>query len=185
VTSTVSAPEESYVLLGTITRPHGIRGELKVRSYTERPENLGRYRHLYLSAGEERPKTAVTNEQSRVCGSSVIVRLKECTDRHRAEELVGMHIWVSVNDLPPAAEGEFYLHTLKGKRALTKEGQDLGHVAALMTGPTQDLLVIRNGSEEILVPAVRTFITTISGTEVVLDLPPGLVELNRGSGKQG
>jgi 16S rRNA processing protein RimM len=184
VTPTGSRTVEPFVLLGTITRPHGIRGELKVRPFTEKPENLGHYRCLYLAADDVAPKVAFTNEQTRVSGNSVIVRLKECADRNRAEELAGMLIWVPASNLPPVSEGEFYLHTLEGKRATTLDGQDLGRVVALITGGSQNILVIRNDGEEVLVPVVRTFIVSIGEGEVVLDLPPGLLKLNQGSGKR-
>lgn len=167
------------MLLGTVTRPHGIRGELKVRPYTEKPENLARYPRLYLSADGGKTKAAYTNVYARAHGNAVILRLKECTDRDQAEKLAGMQIWLASTDLPPVGKDEFYLYTLEGKLAKTKDGLLLGMVTSLLTGSCQDVLVIRSADEEYLVPLVREFIVTVADKEVVLDVPPGLLEINR------
>jgi len=179
VTSDISGREASFLLLGTVVRPHGIRGELKVRPYTEKPDNVCRYRRLYLAAEAGSEMIECTNVQARVSGDMVILRLHECTDRDRAEQLVGRHLWLAADDLPPAGAGEFYLHTLMGKRARTTTGQTLGTVRGVLSSGAQDVLVIRDGDHEYLVPAVRTFIVARDETDIVLDLPPGLLEINR------
>ncbi|ADW18529.1 16S rRNA processing protein RimM [Desulfobulbus propionicus DSM 2032] len=177
--STGSGTGDDFVALGLITRPHGIRGELKIRSFTEKPENLNRYRRLFLASDVSSAKLEFTNVLARVNGSSVILRLKECTDRDRAEELVGMLIWVPSKDLPPTAAGEFYLHSLQGKQARTTDGQELGTVETFLAGGGQNILVIRQGGEEYLVPVVGAFIVSITENMVILDLPLGLLDINR------
>jgi len=179
VDSSRTAPDTNFVLLGVVSRPHGIRGELKVRPFTEHPENLSRYRRLYLAAEGDSAKIECTSEQVRRNGNSIILKLKECTDRTRAEQLAGMGVWVPTSDLPPLAEGEFYLHSLEGKRARTQAGQVLGTVSALLAGGGQDVMVIRDGEEEYLVPLAPEFVVAVDETEITLDLPPGLLDINR------
>lgn len=166
------------MLLGIVTKPHGIKGELKVRPVTENPENFGRYRCLYLAGSDESTKTPFCNVQARVNGRTVILRLEECTTRERAEQLVGMHIWVASSDLPPIDEDHFYLHTLEGKQGWTVDGRYLGMVRAFMSAGGQDILVIGQESTEYLIPVVREFISAIEEDRVVFDLPPGLLEIN-------
>lgn len=174
-----SASGQEYVLLGTITRPHGIKGELKVRPYTAQLETLGSYAQLLLAVDARAEKKAYTNEQARVSGTQIILRLRECTSRDMAETLVGQGVWVRSEDLPPVAEGEFYLHTLLGKAVRTVDGQVLGIAEQLLAGSSQDILVVRQGKQELLIPAVRAFIRSIDSETVTLDLPEGLLDINR------
>ena len=178
MTSSVPEQSETFILLGSVSRPHGIRGELKVRPYTEKPGNFCHYPRLFLSGEDGQSKVEHTDVHARVNGNTVILRLKECTDRDRAEQFVGMRVWLAVADLPPAEANEFYLHSLEGKRARTTTGQELGTVSGLLNS-AQDVLVIRDDDHEYLVPAVRPFIVAIDENGIVVDLPPGLLEINR------
>ncbi len=175
----IPGPNASYILLGTVVRPHGLRGELKVRPWTERPENIRQYRRLYLAPDSAADMIACTNAGTRVSGDTVILRLLECTDRTRAEQLVGLHVWLSAADLPPAEEGEWYLHDLIGKQARTAAGEVIGIITGVVSSKAQDMFVLRNGDEEFLIPAVRAFIAAMDEQGIVLDLPPGLLEINR------
>lgn len=175
---------DRFLLVGTIVKPHGIRGELKVRSYTERVENLCRYPLLYIGAADGQNLREYTVDRARVNGSTIILSVNECSDRDGAERLVGLHLWLPTSALPPAGPKEFYLHTLLGKRAMTPAGQELGQVTGVLASG-QDLLVIRDGENEIFVPAVKSFIAAIGETDLVLDLPPGLLEINRSNGTAG
>lgn len=168
----------SYVLLGTILRPHGIRGEVKVRPCGGEPEHFSRYSRLFLSGDGQGEKVAYTNTQARVSGDQVILRLQECRSRNGAEALVGQLIWLAIEDLPPLAEDEYYLHALLGKMVQTVDGQVLGRSERLLGGSRQDILVVRQGQQEYLVPVVRAFIRTIDATTLTLDLPEGLLEIN-------
>lgn len=170
---------QEFVLLGTITRPHGIKGELKVRPFTAEPDSMAHYAQLLLAADERAEKQSYTNEQARVSGTQIILRLRECTSREMAESLVGLGVWVRSTDLPPTVDGEFYLHTLLGKAVHTLDGQPLGVAEQLLAGSSQDILVVRQGKQEHLIPAVRAFIHTIDSETVTLDLPEGLLDINR------
>jgi len=173
-----SIAEGRFVLVGTVTRPHGIKGELKVRPYSDQPDTFCRYTKLYLSPEERGEKRLYTARQARISGTLVILRLEECQDRNGAEQLAGSQIWVTNDKLPPLEADEFYLHTLIGKDIRTVDGQDLGRAARLLSTSGQDLLVIRQAKKEYLIPIVKPFIRSIDEQAVVLDLPEGLLEIN-------
>lgn len=173
-----TASDKDFVLLGAVIRPHGIRGELKIRPFTDNPESFSRYRRLYLAPEGDATKVEFTNEQARPNGNTIILKLKECTDRNRAEQLTGMGVWLPVADLPPLADGEYYLHSLEGKRARTSDGQLLGVVSGLLVGGGQDILVIRDGQSEYLVPMAPGFVVGVDEQAITLDLPPGLLDIN-------
>lgn len=173
-----SRQPEPFVLIGTVTRPHGLKGEVKVHAFGDDPGNFHRYRRLFLSTDHGQTKVAWVNAQARVNGSTVILRLEGCATREQAEQLAGMEIWLAAADLPALDQGEFYLYTLEGKEAQTPTGTRLGTVTAIVANSGQDLLVIKDGQREYLVPVVRAFVTAIDDHRVVLDLPPGLLEIN-------
>ena len=173
-----SRQAESFILLGTVTKPHGIQGELKVRPYTETPGNISRYRRLYLSADNGKSRVPYTNILAKVSGNSVILRLEECSTRNQAEQLSGMQIWLPSSELLPIGEDEFYLYTLEGKQARTVAGLILGKIKAIVCTSGQDILVIQDAQKEYLVPLVRQYIVVIDEENVVFDLPPGLLEIN-------
>ncbi|NLX18874.1 MAG: 16S rRNA processing protein RimM [Desulfobulbus sp.] len=166
------------ILLGTVVKPHGVRGEIKVFPHTEHPESIGRYQQLHLTCKDGSDTRVWTNIRTRSSGNLVVVQLKECTDRRQAEQLTGSQIWVSACDLPPAGPDEFYLYTLMGKQAATVTGQLLGTVCELIHSG-QNILVLRDGDQEYLIPAVRKFIVSVDENRVVFDLPTGLIEMNR------
>ncbi len=170
---------ESFILLGTVIKPHGIRGELKVRPFTETPGNFTHYRQLYLSAEDGQAKVPYTNVQARISGNAVLLKLKEVGTRDQAEQLTGMQVWLPCSELPELEVDEFYLYTLEGKQAYTTDGQTVGTVTGLLSSSGQDIMVIQAAQDEFLVPVVREFIKAIDPQKVILDLPPGLLDINR------
>lgn len=177
---TLQSPQQAgtFILLGIITKPHGIQGELKVRPYTEAPGNISRYQRLYLSSDNGKTRVPYTNVLARVSGNAVILRLEECSTRDQAEQLSGRQIWLPSSDLLPIGKDEFYLYTLEGKQAVTASGLILGKISAIVCSGGQDILIIQDAQKECLVPLVREFIVAIDEEKVVLDLPPGLLEIN-------
>ncbi len=167
-----------YVLVGVIARPHGIKGELSVHPYTEQPEDLCRYSRLFFAEDDDKVKHQWTPLQARVSGRQVILRLRECENRTQAESMVGWKVWLDSADLPELDSEEFYLYTLLGKDVQTTGGRQLGRASHFLAGSGQDILVIRQGKREYLVPAVRAFVSSIDETTVTLDLPEGLLEIN-------
>lgn len=116
--------------------------------------------------------------QSRVSGELVILHIGQCRDRDHAERLVGQHLWLAAEDLPPVQKGEWYLYNLMGRLAKTTSGQVLGRIEGVLSRPGQEVLVVVEGGREHLVPAVRDFVVAVLEDEVVFDLPPGLWDIN-------
>lgn len=176
--STGRQQSAKFIPLGTITKAHGLRGEVKVRPETASPENFTRYRQIFLSPAGSQDKVPCVNLQTRVNGSTVILRLEGCATREEAESLIGHRLWLDQADLPPVGPDEFYLCDLEGKTAMTPSGEVLGTIAGVLSTGGHNLLVVRRDNVELLVPAVKTFIVEIAASHVVLDPPPGLLELN-------
>ena len=173
-------PEQDFVRIGTVLRPQGLQGAIRVQPCTACRENILAYSRVFLAAADEADKREYTVLQARLDKTGAVLSLAGCGNRNEAEMLRGHSLWLHSEDLPQLAEDEFYLHTLMGKEARTADGQMLGRICAVADTAAHPLLVLRSGAEELLVPAIAAFISQVDEKTVVLALPEGLLEINAG-----
>lgn len=167
-----------HVHVGKITKPQGIRGEVKVFCMSGQPDNLRAYSHLVLvDEGGRQHDYTVT--KCRVQGNAAIAALAGVSDRNRAEELVGWQVWVAEDDLAPLADDEFYWHDVMGAEVVDRDGNSLGTLTSLMNTAGAELMVVRQKEEEVLIPYQSEFLVEIGPERIVVDLPPGLLDINR------
>ncbi|MCX8134580.1 MAG: ribosome maturation factor RimM [Roseococcus sp.] len=160
---------EGLVLLGEIGRPHGVRGLVRVRSFTATPEGLTAYGPLFDGRGRRFVLTLLAGGLARIEG---------VTDRSAAAALTGTKLYVPRSALPPPGEEEFYLADLEGLRAETMGGESLGTVLAVEDHGAGAFLVL-SGPPERLVPFTRAAVplVDVTGGRVVV-VPP--VEVTAG-----
>lgn len=166
------------VLLGKITKPHGIRGEVKVYPFSGEPKNILHYSCVLIATGEDADLVPYTIERARVQKNSVLLQLENCTTRNDAEVLVDCRLYVHEDELPEPDHDEFYLRDLEGKKMVTEQGQVIGRVIGILTGAGQDLARVKDGKQEYLIPLTSEFLVAIDENEVRVSLPPGLLEIN-------
>src|SRR5262245_53303640 len=131
---------------------HGVRGWVKVLSYTEPPENILAYAKWHLlSAGGWRVLAVATG---RVQGNRVLAQLEDVTDRDQAATLVGAEIAVMRAELPATEEGEYYWSDLEGLTVRNLAGETLGTVERLFATGANDVMVV-SGERERLLPFVH------------------------------
>jgi len=170
---------EKIVLVGKVSKAHGIRGEIKVYPYSGQPEQFAAdYHRILLSRDTESVPVAYAVEKARVQGKQVLLKPENCSDRTAAQMLVGQLVYVPEEDLPELGEDEFYLQELQGKEVVDISGNPLGRSSHIIDTGAQDLLVVQRAGKEYLIPVVGDFIVAIEPERVVLDLPPGLLEIN-------
>lgn len=167
-----------FILLGKITKPHGIRGEVKIYPYSGQPENFPDYRKMYIGPSEEE-RVPYTIERARVQGKTVILKLDGCGDRSAAEHLVDHELWLERDDLPDLGDEEYYWADLEDKAVRTEDGLELGWVTGILDTGAHDILSVTGRGHEYLIPIREEFVVTIDDHEVVLRLPPGLLEINK------
>ncbi len=133
------------VVLGRITGAHGLKGEVKIATFTGRPEDVGAYGPLSNADGtREFHITALRL----IPGGAVIARLKGVSDRNEAEKLRGTDLFVGRDVLPPTGSGdEFYHSDLIGADAVSPEGDVVGAVIAVYNFGAGDLLEVRFSGE--------------------------------------
>lgn len=165
--------DEKFVLLGKIVGVHGLRGELKLESYTEPRIQIFRYRPwLMRSATGE---VAVDECRGRAQGKGLVVELPGVTDRDAAVALVGTQIWVARSALPPPEPGEYYWSDLEGLEVVTVEGAALGTVSHLVATGSNDVLVVRDAKRERLIPfLIGSYVTSVDfhGRRLTVDWDP-------------
>jgi 16S rRNA processing protein RimM len=124
------------ILLGEIGRPHGVRGLVRVRSFTAEPMGLTAYGPLTDEAGQRRFVLELLAED--------LARIEGVSDRDAAARLTGTKLYVPRDALPPPEEDEFYLADLEGMQAVTEAGEPLGEVSAVeVHGPASFLVLGR------------------------------------------
>ncbi len=180
--SPFSYPEEAYLLIGEVIKVQGLRGELKVACYSGQPENLSRYRRLALVGDNAASPRMFVLEGSRAKEKAAIVRLQGVTDRNQAEAFVGHGVLVPREDLPPAADGEFYWQDFIGRRVEDTAGRLIGTVSGLFSNGSHDTMVIVDAGREYLVPVVSGILMAIREDALIIDPPPGLLEINETGG---
>jgi 16S rRNA processing protein RimM len=138
--------------MGRIGAPYGIRGWLKVHSYTDPPENLLHYSPWWIRWQEEWRALRVMD--GRRHGKGLVAQVAGYEDREAARVLVGAEVAIERGHLQAPGEGEYYWADLVGLPVFNREGVRLGEVDHLVDNGAQDVLVLRGGEKERLIPFV-------------------------------
>ena len=131
------------VLLGRITGAYGIKGWVKVYSYTQPMQAIADYDTWYLRPPGGEAWRPVRLKQGKRHAKTVVAQLEACDDRNQAESLAGQEIAIRAEQLPALeAEDEFYWRDLIGLRVINAEDVELGVVEGLMETGANDVLVV-------------------------------------------
>ena len=164
---------ERRILLGRIVGAFGIRGQIKIESWTEPRDAIFRYQPWILrdALGNERQFDGARGKES---GKHLVATFPEVTDRDVVEAMRGTDIYVLRSALPPPKAGEFYWIDLEGFRVVNVEGVDFGTVSHLFSTGANDVLFVR-GDRERMVPFVEPdFVKSIDfdGGLITVDWDP-------------
>ena len=142
------------ILLGRVNGAFGIRGEVKLESWTEPREAIFRYQPWILrdAQGNERELRGV---RGKVSGKSLVATFPDVTDRETVEAMRGTEIHVPRSALPPPGPDEYYWVDLEGMRVVNAEGVDFGTVSHIFATGANDVLVARDGERERMIPFVQ------------------------------
>ncbi|MFP3945113.1 MAG: ribosome maturation factor RimM [Alphaproteobacteria bacterium] len=170
-----SGAPPDHVAVGAVTGPHGVRGRLRVKPFTARPEDIAAYGPVTTADGR---RFGLSIEGA--AKGTLIVRIEGVETREAAEALKGAMLYVPREALPEPEEDEFYHADLLGLEAVEVTGERLGRVAAVHDFGAGDLLEIELAAEDrtVLVPFTRDAVPQIdlAAGRLVCDLPEGLLE---------
>ena len=168
---------ENPVLLAVIGAAQGLRGEVRVRSFTDDPTAIGEYGHLHSSDGRVFEVLEVREGKN-----VVIVRFRGVNDRNAAEALNGVELYVERDNLPDDEldEDEFFYADLEGLEAVDGEGKSYGSVSAIYDFGAGDLLELKGpGKRPVLIPFSEAAVLDIDldGGRLLIDpIAAGLVD---------
>lgn len=145
----MTADEQNQIVIGRISGLYGVKGWVRLFSYTDPKENIVKYGVWHVR--QQGASRQMVVAEGRLHGKGVIARLEGVEDRDQAAAFVGAEISVDRSALAPCEAGEYYWADLIGLRVVTVAGQELGRVVRLMETGANDVLVI-GGAKEHLVP---------------------------------
>lgn len=146
------------ITLAAIAGAHGVRGELRLKLFTDSADNLAQHATVFIGDKEHRLLSA------KPAGKGAVARLEGVDDRSAAEALRGKLVEVDRSALPPLEKGEYYHADLIGLPCVGRDGQPLGSVAAVENFGAGDLLEIERED----------------GTRTLIPFKPGIADLEEG-----
>lgn len=169
-----SATSQRLVLMGAILGAHGIKGEVKVKSFAARPADIAEYGPLADPKRKRSFELSIVGTGDAAKGV-VIARIAGVSDRNAAEALKGVELFVERARLPaPKDPEEYYLADLIGLGAFDAKGAKLGEIVSVDNYGAGDLLlVVPENGEGFVVPFAKAFVPVVdvAGGRVVLELP--------------
>jgi 16S rRNA processing protein RimM len=163
------------VCVGIVTGAHGVRGAVRIKSFTDVPEDIARYGPVESESGHRRFALELVGAAKGV----QIARLAGVADRDAAEALRGLRLYLPRAALPPTEQDEYYHADLIGLDAALSDGTTLGRVRAVHDFGAGDTLELdRPGAPPAMVPFTRAIVPVVDldAGRIVVDPPPGLLD---------
>jgi 16S rRNA processing protein RimM len=144
--------DTEYLVVGKLGAAYGIKGWLKVSSFTNPLSNIGNYNPWYLKNGEHWEPIEVTD--SREHGKSIVAKLKGLNNPEQARLFTGKEVAIKRSQLPVLAKDEYYWSDLEGLTVINQRNEVLGKVTHLMATGANDVLVVK-GEKEHAIPYLQ------------------------------
>ncbi|MFB3882051.1 MAG: ribosome maturation factor RimM [Armatimonadota bacterium] len=163
-----TSEEPCDLVIGQVTAPFGIRGEVKVRPETDYPERFRDLKEvgLELPSGEQLRRRVAS---VRVRPKAILLRFAGCDSREAAERLRGAWIKIRRSQAVPLPENSYWVDDIIGMKVVTAEGEELGEVSEVIRAPGNDVYV----TPRAMIPAVREVVTRVDLQQrlMVVSLP--------------
>ena len=164
------------VLLGVVAAPHGVRGLVRIRSFTDEPMAIASYGELSDEAG----KTRYRVEALSTVKGAVLARIEGVADRNAAEAIRGLRLYVERSVLPATGEREWYEADLIGLPVVGTDGRDWGKVLAFHDFGAGRTMEVSGGSasrNSLMLPFTDVAVpeVDVEGGKVMVDPPAGLL----------
>ncbi|MFQ5434372.1 MAG: ribosome maturation factor RimM, partial [Anaerolineae bacterium] len=143
--------EPRFLVIGEITKPHGVRGEVRVRPHTDLPERFGWLTQVYV--GQTDPQLLQV-ESIRWHKDVLLLKFAGLDNRDDIEGFRGQYLQVLESEAIPLAEGEYFLYQLIGLRVVSDEGQELGELKQVVETGANNVFVVQGEAGEWLLPDI-------------------------------
>jgi len=164
---------DDLIVVGKITRAHGVRGEVSVLVLSETRDRFDLGSTLHLEDGR-----SLTVERTRLDRGRLLVVFGGVDNREAAMKLGGEFLFISSTDLPELPEGSWWPHQIEGCAVFTEEGKSLGVVTEVVNTPANDIWVTREGATEVLIPALNDIVVSVDvpAKRIIVRELPGLTD---------
>lgn len=166
------------VLLGKVVATHGIRGQLRVVTYSGEAANLVALDSIMLKGPKGELDTFVVANAS-IHGKRVLFTLKDYNSINQVTHLVGRELYACREQLPELAPGEYYWCDLLGLAVVTDAGESLGRLTDIIATGSNDVYVVQGDGREYLIPALEEIVLKIDPEAGLMTVSPpeGLFDL--------
>ena len=164
--------KQQHISVGKISGVFGVKGWVKVFSFTDPRENILTYSPWLLKKGDETKIVNVVDGQLQ--GKTIVAQLAGVNDRDQAASLMGWDIFITQDQLPKAAKGEYYWSELIGLNVETIDGVQLGVVDSLLETGANDVIIVQ-GERERVIPFLQgqTIINVdLDAGKIIVDWDP-------------
>ncbi|UJP11184.1 ribosome maturation factor RimM [Microbacterium sp. KUDC0406] len=173
------AQERNQLRVGRLLKAHGLKGGLKLELYTDDPGRRfvpGAEFTLQVPEASVWHGRTITVREYRVMNGSSVVFFDDVEDRTAAESLVRAILWID-QDVDEVEDDAWYDHQLAGLDVV-RDDEVIGRVVRIEHMPAQDLVIVRAGDREVMVPFVKAIVPTVdvAAGRIVVTPPPGLFE---------
>lgn len=169
---------DELIPVGKIIAPHGIKGQMKLHSWSGNAESLAAVRFVTLKS-----PTGTLREFTTTCfkanSGKFIIGLQGVDDINLVQPFIGSEVCLKRGQLPVLEEDEYYWSDLIGLQVYTDDGTLLGTVADIFETGSSDIYVVRNEEREYLIPAIADVIKSVdpTGGRIVITPLDGLLDL--------
>lgn len=151
---------ENQVAVGRFGSPYGVKGWIKIISYTDPIERILDYLPWYIVRGNT--KFLLTAVKGKIHGDNLIVQFKDCQDRDIAKTYTNLEIYIDREQLPPLSDDEYYWVDLIGLQVFNREEEKLGEVVHLFSTGSNDVLIVKDDTgKERYIPYLQNVILNV------------------------
>jgi 16S rRNA processing protein RimM len=170
--------EDSWIVIGAITKVFGLKGGLKIRPLTDDPDRFRGLAKAVLEAADGTEQTCTLTEV-RAEKVSVTLFCREIDTVERAERFIGGTIRIPRSEAIGLPDDSYFQHDLLGLAVYLEDGRYLGEIRSILPTGGNDVLVVRDGPRERLIPAIKSMVARVDlpGKRMVLRFMEGLLEL--------
>lgn len=168
----------SLILIGRVAATHGIRGQLRITTYSGHFDSLLSTDSVILKEPSGKVSSYAVSGAV-VHGKKLLLALAGLSDINTVLHLVGSEIYLRLDQLPETEDGEYYWHDLIGLKVVTAGGETLGVLQSIIETGSNDVYVVKAADRELLIPALDDIVTAIDLSAGIMTVTPvaGLFDL--------
>lgn len=160
---------DDWVIIGRFGRPHGVRGLIKVHSFTDPADTIVQYLPWHVLVHDHEKLIAVSDVTVRE--KHILVSIENISDRTKVAEFTNLDIVMPNTRLPALANDEYYWHELIGMQVTNREAEDFGQVGEIIATGSNDVLVVEGDRRRLIPYLPGQFIDKIdrSHRQIIVD----------------